>query len=148
MKFAVAAEHGGFTLLQPVIDALMALGHEPILVGPATYVPHDDYPDIAEAVGRAIQSGTAERGVLICGSGVGVTIAANKMVGVRACVCHDLYSAAQGVEHDDMNVLCLGGRVISPELAAELVRAFAGAQFNAAERFVRRLSKVAALEHR
>ena len=107
-----------------------------------------DYPDYAEAVGRAIQSGDADRGVLICGSGVGASVAANKMHGIRAAVCHDTYSAHQGVEHDDMNVLTLGARVIGPEIAVELVRAFVNARFTSDDRHVRRLKKVMAIEAR
>ena len=106
-----------------------------------------DYPDFAQAIGEAIQQGRAERGILMCGSGVGASVAANKMIGIRAGLCHDTYSAHQGVEHDNMNVLCLGARVIGPELMADLVRAYLGANFTGEERHVRRLAKVDAIEH-
>jgi ribose 5-phosphate isomerase B len=124
------------------------LGHELIDLGGDGSDPQDDYPDFAQRLGVAIQDGQADRGILICGSGVGASIAACKMRGVRSAVCHDTYSAHQGVEHDDMNILCLGARVIGPELAAELIRAFITAQFSNGERHVRRLQKVAAIEQR
>lgn len=145
MKFAVAADHGGFPLKQTVIDELRRLGHEALDLGTDSEASVD-YPDFAAAVGRALQDGRAERGVVLCGSGVGAAVAANKLAGVRACLCHDTYSARQGVEHDDMNVLCLGARIIGPSLALELVGAFAGASFQQDPRFVRRLNKVLALE--
>ncbi len=149
MKVAVACDHGGYPLKQTVLEAVRALGHEPLDLG--TYSPESvDYPDFAEKLGRAIQRGEAERGVLMCGSGVGASIAANKMRGVYAAICHDTYSAHQGVEHDDMNVLCLGARIIGPALAAELVRAFLSARFLGGdpgqERHARRVGKVRALE--
>jgi len=147
MKIAVAADHGGFPLKAELIAVLREAGHEPIDLGAHEYLPGDDYPDYAEAVGRAIQSGEAERGIVLCGSGVGACIAANKMRGVRAGVCHDTYSAHQGVEHDDMNVLCLGARIVGTELARELVLAFVNARFKTGEKYRRRLNKVLAIEN-
>ena len=142
MKIAVGADHGGFVLKQIVMEELKEMGHSIVDCGAPTLNPTDDYPDFSRAVGQALQRGDAERGVLICGSGVGAAIAATKMRGVRACVCHDTYSAHQGVEHDDMNVLALGARVVGDELAKEIVQAFASARFAGAERFQRRLAKV------
>jgi ribose 5-phosphate isomerase B len=147
VRIAVAADHAGFPLKQVVIDELRRSGHEPVDLGAHDTAPVD-YPDFAEAVGRAVQQGHAARGVLLCGSGVGASVAANKMAGIRSAVCHDTYSAHQGVEHDDMNVLAVGARVIGPELAVEIVRAFAGAKFSGEERHARRLEKVLAIERR
>ena len=147
MIIAIACDHGGFPLKQIVIDVVREAGHEPLDLGtdsPASV----DYPDYAEKIGRALQTGAAERGILMCGSGVGAAIAANKMHGVYAAICHDTYSAHQGVEHDDMNVLCLGARIIGPEVAKELVAAFLSARFSAEERHVRRTLKVRKLEKR
>ena len=146
MKIAVAADHGGFPHKDRVLEIVRAAGHEAVDLGAHELDPADDYPDFAEAVGRAIQDGRAERAVLLCGSGVGACIAANKLDGVRASVCHDVYSAHQGVEHDDMNVLCLGARIIGPALLDDLVQAFLSAELASGERFRRRLDKVAALE--
>ncbi|BAM04810.1 RpiB/LacA/LacB family sugar-phosphate isomerase [Phycisphaera mikurensis] len=146
MKVAVAADHGGFSHKQRVVEIVRAAGHEAVDLGAHELDPADDYPDFAERVGRAIQRGEAERAILLCGSGVGACIAANKLDGVRASVCHDVYSAHQGVEHDDMNVLCLGARIIGPALLDDLVEAFLKAELAAGERFRRRLDKVAALE--
>jgi ribose 5-phosphate isomerase B len=146
MKIAVGADHGGFSLKADIIELLQKAGHEVLDVGAYTLDLSDDYPDFARAVGLAVQRGDAERGIIICGSGVGACVAANKLRGVRAGICHDTYSAHQGVEHDDMNVLCLGARVVGVELARELVRAFVGAQFSGAERHARRLAKVTAME--
>ncbi len=146
MRIAVGADHGGFILKNVIMNDLAALGHVVVDCGADRLDPADDYPDFSRTVGEAIQRGEADRGVLICGSGVGASIAATKMQGVRACVCHDTYSAHQGVEHDNMNVLALGARIIGDELAKELVRAFVSAQFSGAERFVRRLNKVLAIE--
>ncbi len=146
MRIAVGADHGGFILKNLIMSDLAALGHTVVDCGADQLNPTDDYPDFSRAVGEAIQRGEAERGVLVCGSGVGASIAATKMRGVRACVCHDTYSAHQGVEHDNMNVLALGARVIGDELAKELVRAFVSAQFSGEERHVRRLNKVLAIE--
>ncbi len=147
MRIAVATDHAGFPLKQPIIDELRRLGHDTLDLGTDSEAPVD-YPDYAEAAGSAVRSGRAERAVLICGSGVGASVAANKVPGVRAAVCHDTYSAHQGVEHDDMNVLTLGARVIGLALAIELVGAFVGAQFSGEERHVRRLNKVLAIEAR
>jgi ribose 5-phosphate isomerase B len=145
MKVAVGADHAGFPLKRDVIERVCAAGHEAIDCGTDSTEPVD-YPDIAAAVGHAIQQGRAERGVLLCGSGVGAAIAATKMRGIRSGVCHDTYSAHQSVEHDDVNVLALGARVIGPELALELVSAFLAARYSGEERHQRRLRKVAALE--
>jgi len=146
MKIAVAADHGGLSLKPTLVETLQALGHEVIDLGAHQFDAKDDYPDFARYVGQAIQHGQAERGIVICGSGVGASVAANKLTGVRAAVCHDTYSAAQGVEHDDMNVLCIGARIIGEALARQLVTAFVSANFDTDERFVRRLDKVKALE--
>ena len=129
-----------------VLAELEALGHEAVDLGTDTDAVRIDYPDKARELGDAIRGGEAERGVLVCGSGVGASVAASKLPGVRAAVCHDTYSARQGVEHDDMNVLCLGSEVVGAELAAELVRAFLQARFDGGERYVRRLEKVERLE--
>ena len=145
MKIAVAADHAGFPLKDQVLQAVARAGHEIVDLGTYSTDPVD-YPDYARAVGEAIQQGQAERAVLLCGSGVGACVAANKMVGVRGGVCHDTYSARQGVEHDDMNVLCLGARIIGPELITELVGAFLKAKFTGEERHVRRLAKIKAIE--
>ncbi|HEX5478283.1 MAG TPA: ribose 5-phosphate isomerase B [Dehalococcoidia bacterium] len=147
MRVAVATDHAGFPLKAPIIEELRSLGHDVVDLGTDSTEPVD-YPDYAEAAGEAVRSGRAERAVLICGSGVGASVAANKVEGVRAAVCHDTYSAHQGVEHDDMNVLTLGARVIGPALAIELVDAFVRAKFSGEERHVRRLSKVRAIEAR
>lgn len=146
MKVAFAADHAGWMLRARIVEELTAMGHEPVDCGPRAIDPGDDYPDRSEAVGRAVLEGRADRGVVVCGSGVGAAVAANKLRGVRACMCHDSFSARQGVEDDDMNVLCLGARVIGEELAAELLRDFLGARFSGAERHRRRLGKVDALE--
>ena len=146
MKIAIGADHGGFSLKQAIVDEVRKLGHIVVDCGALGYDAKDDYPDFARAVGAAIQRGDAERGIVLCGSGVGASIAATKMRGIRAALCHDTYSAHQGVEHDDMNVLCLGARIIGDELARELVRAFLSAKFDANERFQRRLNKVLEIE--
>jgi len=146
MRVAFASDHAGWPLRSRVFAELAALGHELVDVGSPEMVPGDDYPDVALAVSRAITSERAERGVLVCGSGVGAAIAANKVAGIRACMCHDSFSARQGVEDDDMNILCLGARVIGEELAADLIRDFLGATFSGAERHRRRVEKIAALE--
>lgn len=145
MKVAVACDHGGFPLKEAVLETVRLAGHEAIDLGTNSSEPVD-YPDYAEKVGRAIQHAEADRGILICGSGVGAAIAASKMRGIRAGVCHDTYSAHQSVEHDDVNVLALGARVIGPELTVELVRAFLGARFTGDDRHVRRVEKVLNLE--
>jgi RpiB/LacA/LacB family sugar-phosphate isomerase len=147
MRIAVAADHAGLDRKNEVAAALRADGHEVIDLGTFDTTPVD-YPDFAELLGRTVVDGGAERGVLVCGSGVGAAVAANKIPGVRAGLCHDSYSAHQGVEHDDMNVLVLGGRVIGSELAKELARIFLAARFSGEERHVRRLAKVRAIEAR
>ncbi len=145
MKVAVAGDHAGYPLKEEIIASLTKSGHEVLDLG--TYSTDSvDYPDFAQALGKAIQTGEAERGILICGSGVGACVAANKMRGVRAGLCHDTYSAHQGVEHDDTNVLCLGARVIGSAVADELVKAFLSARFTGEERHLRRLKKVERLE--
>ena len=145
MKFVVACDHAGFPLKQRVIDEITAFGHAVADLGAYDAEP-SDYPDFAASVAAEVSQGSAERGVLVCGSGVGVSVAANKVFGVRASMCHDTFSARQGVEDDDMNVLCIGARIIGPELAAEVVRAFVRAKFSGAERHRRRLQKVQAIE--
>jgi RpiB/LacA/LacB family sugar-phosphate isomerase len=147
MRLALGADHAGFELKEKVLSLLAELGHEALDLGTHDVQPVD-YPDYAEAVGRAVIEGRAERGIVICGSGVGASVAANKVRGIRAGLCHDTYSAHQGVEHDNMNVLVLGSRVIGPELARELVRAFLAARFANEERHRRRLAKVEAMEAR
>jgi ribose 5-phosphate isomerase B len=148
MRIAVAADHAGFELKTRLADDLRRLGHEVEDLGAHSFVPDDDYTDYAAAVARAVSGRRAERGLLICGSGVGASVAANKLRGVRACVCHDTYSAHQGVEHDDVNVLVLGARIIGPALATELVGTFLNARFSGEERHVRRLKKIQDLEAR
>lgn len=149
MKVAVACDHAGFPLKEVVIETVLAAGHEVIDLGTFS-IEAVDYPDYAEKIGETIQSGEAERGVLLCGSGVGASIAANKMNGVYSAVCHDTYSAHQGVEHDDMNVLALGSRIVGPELVRELVSAFLAARFlgndPGQERHKRRVGKVRMIE--
>lgn len=146
MKIAVAGDHAGFELKNHIYELLGEMGGEVLDLGAKTFEAGDDYPDFAEALGNAIASGKAERGVLICGSGVGASIAANKIRGVRAAICHDTYSAHQGVEHDDMNVLVLGSRVIGTALAEDLVKAFLQAKFTNEPRHARRLEKVKRIE--
>jgi ribose 5-phosphate isomerase B len=146
MRVAFASDHAGWPLRARIFDELAAGGHEVVDVGSAERVPGDDYPDAAAAVADAVVLGRAERGLLVCGSGVGACVAANKVVGIRAAMCHDSFSARQGVEDDNMNILCLGARVIGEELAAELVRDFLAARFSGAERHRRRLGKIAAME--
>ena len=144
MRLAVAFDHRGVHLRAAVLESLA--GHDVTDLGTDTDAVRIDYPDKAREVGEEIQSGRAERGVLVCGSGVGAAVAACKMLGIRAAICHDSYSAHQGVEHDDMNVLCLGSEVVGPSLAQELVEAFLGAIFNGGDRYVERLEKVARME--
>ncbi len=146
MRVAVAFDHRGVKLRERLLDELAALGHEAVDLGTDKPEPRIDYPDKAREIGETIKSGDAERAVFVCGSGVGASVAANKLAGIRAAVCHDIYSAHQGVEHDDMNVLCLGSEVIGAELAAELVRAFVSARFDGDERYVRRLEKIEEME--
>lgn len=147
MKIVLGSDHAGLALKQEIAALLQKDGHDVLDVGTHSTAPVD-YPDFAEAVGKAVLEGLAERGVLVCGSGVGASVAANKIPGIRAAVCHDVYSAHQGVEHDDMNVLVLGGRIVGPALAQELVRAFVSARFSNEERHVHRLEKVKAIERR
>ena len=146
MNVAVGTDHAGFVLKATIVEAINALGHSVLDCGAMRIEPDDDYPDFAAAVSRAILEGRAERGVLLCGSGVGASVAANKFVGIRSALCHDTFSARQGVEDDDMNVISLGARVIGPSLAAEVVRAFTAATFSGLERHVRRLAKIHAIE--
>lgn len=146
MRIAIAADHAGVDLKRVLLGHIRALGHEPIDLGGDGSNPADDYPDYAVKVGEEVRSGAAERGVLVCGSGVGVSIAANKIPGIRAAVCHDEYSAHQGVEHDDMNVLVLGARVVGEAVARELVARFLEASFSGEPRHARRLAKIAAIE--
>jgi ribose 5-phosphate isomerase B len=148
MRIAVGADHAGTPLNDAAIAELRRLGHDVVDLGTHDPSQPDDYPDYAAAVAEEVVSGRCERGLLICGSGVGVSVAANKFPGIRAAMCHDIYSAHQGVEHDDMNVLCLGARVIGSELMLDLVRAFVAARFTSEERHRRRLAKIAALERR
>ena len=149
MKIAIGCDHGGFPLKDTVIEAVKAGGHEVIDVGAYT-AESSDFPDFAKLVGEKIQSGEVERGILICGSGIGAAIAANKMKGIYASICHDTYSAAQGVAHDAMNVLCMGGRVIGPELVGVIVPAFLNARYlgedKGGERYARRVGKIKAIE--
>ncbi|HEU5362904.1 MAG TPA: RpiB/LacA/LacB family sugar-phosphate isomerase [Gaiellaceae bacterium] len=144
MKVAVAFDHRGVHLREAVLEVLA--GHDVVDLGTHTDEVRIDYPDKAREVGEAIQRGAVERAVLVCGSGVGASVAACKLTGIRAAICHDTYSAHQGVEHDDMNVLCLGSEVVGPSLARELVHAFLNATFNGGERYVARLLKVAEME--
>jgi ribose 5-phosphate isomerase B len=146
MNVAVACDHGGYPLKIRAIEELRRLGHTVSDLGGNGGNPLDDYPDYAEAVAKAIQSGQVERAVLLCGSGAGVCVAANKFIGIRAATCHDSFSAHQCVEDDNCNVLCIGARVVGPELAAELVRDYIGAKFSGAERHKRRLAKIAEFE--
>ncbi len=141
MRIALAVDHAGVPLRETVLQAVLDAGHEVRDLG-----HHDDYPDVALAVGRAIDAGDAERAILVCGSGAGVSIAASKLPGVRAATCHDHYTAAQCVTHDDCNVLCLGARVIGPAIATELTTAFCGARFSGEERHVRRVGKILVME--
>ena len=146
MRIAVGADHGGYNLKLEITELLEGLGHDVVDVGAHALEPSDDYPDFARAVGECIATKRVERGIMICGSGVGACVAANKVRGVRAGICHDTYSAHQGVEHDDMNVLCLGARIVGSALARELASAFMSARFTGEERHQRRLDKVLAME--
>jgi ribose 5-phosphate isomerase B len=145
LRVALGADHGGFSLKNELVTRLHET-FEVLDLGSRTFDRDDDYPDFALAVAQAVASGQAQRGILVCGSGVGACIAANKVRGARACLCHDTYSAHQGVEHDDMNILCLGARVVGTELAGELVEAFLKANFSGETRHRRRLEKVLAIE--
>lgn len=145
MRIALGCDHGGFPLKQRIVSVIQAAGHTVVNCGTDSDCTVD-YPDYALRVGQIIVAGEADRGILLCGSGVGISVAANKIPGIRAGVCHDIYSAHQGVEHDDMNVLCLGARIVGEEVAVELVRAFINAQFTREERHLRRLNKVLQIE--
>jgi ribose 5-phosphate isomerase B len=147
MRIVIGSDHAGFALKSKMGDVVRALGHDVLDIGAFNENP-SDYPDFAELVGHAIAEGKSDRGVLVCGSGVGVSVAANKIYGIRAAVCHDTYSAHQGVEHDDMNILVLGSRIIGEKLAEDLVKSFLSAKFTNEVRHVRRLNKVKALEAR
>jgi ribose 5-phosphate isomerase B len=146
MNVAVGTDHAGFALKATIVEAISALGHSVVDCGAMRVEADDDYPDFAAAVSRAVLDGRAERGVLLCGSGVGASVAANKFVGIRSALCHDTFSARQGVEDDAMNVLTLGARVVGPALAVELVNAFLRAHFSGAERHRRRLAKIESFE--
>jgi RpiB/LacA/LacB family sugar-phosphate isomerase len=147
MKIVIGSDHAGFKLKNTMGDLVRSLGHSVLDVGAFNENP-SDYPDFAEAVGRAVLDGRAERGVLICGSGIGASVAANKLIGIRAGICHDTYSGHQGVEHDNMNVLVMGSRVVGEKLAEDVVKAFLAANFTNEERHVRRLAKIHAMEER
>ena len=151
MKIAIGCDHGGYPLKDGIVAQLKSLGHEVVDVGAFTFDAKDDYPDFAQGVARAVQEKKAEKGIILYGSGVGACITANKLKGVRACLCHDTYSAAQGVAHDDMNVLCLGGRVVGVELAVVLIQAFLGAEYQGnkagGERLARRVGKIHKIEN-
>jgi RpiB/LacA/LacB family sugar-phosphate isomerase len=147
MKLGIAADHGGFEMKQQIAGLLGAEGHEVVDFGNKVQDAHDDYPDFAIPLARAVAAGVVERGVLLCGSGIGASVAANKIEGVRAAVCHDDFSARQGVEDDDMNILCLGGRTTGIAVAWDCVTSFLGAKFSGADRHVRRLAKVDAIRN-
>jgi len=146
MRVAVAFDHRGVKLRERLLEVVAALGHEAVDLGTDKPEPRIDYPDKAREIGEAIRSGEAERAVFVCGSGVGASVAANKLPGIRAAICHDAYSAHQGVEHDDMNVLCLGSEVVGEELAVDLTHTFLSARFDGGERYVRRLEKIEEME--
>ena len=148
MRIALGSDHAGFEMKGSLLEFVKSLGEETVDVGAHRFDPADDYPDFAVAVGEAVRAGKADRGILICGSGVGASVAANKVRGVRAGLCHDCYSAHQGVEHDEMNVLVLGARVIGIELARDIVRQFLGVKFSGDPRHQRRLAKVNELERK
>lgn len=147
MLIGIATDHGGFELKQKIIDRLRAAGHQILDFGAHQLTPEDDYPDFVTPLGQAVAAGKVDRGVAVCGSGVGASVCANKIHGVRACLIEDNFSARQGVEDDNLNLLCLGGRIQGPELAWDLIQTFLKAEFSGAERHKRRLAKVAALEN-
>jgi ribose 5-phosphate isomerase B len=147
MKVIIGADHGGFALKRELSEVLRLAGHDVIDIGAHCYDQADDYPDFSLAVARGVARGEGERGIILCGSGVGASVAANKIIGIRAGLCHDTYSARQGVEHDDMNVLCLGGRVVGAALAADLMLAFLNARYSGEERHARRLEKLLAADN-
>ena len=146
MRVAVAFDHRGVKLRERVLEEIVRAGHEPVDLGTDAAEPRIDYPDKAREVGEAIRDGVAERGILVCGSGVGASVAASKLAGIRAAICHDTYSAHQGVEHDDMNILCLGSEVVGPSLTRDLVTTFLGARFDGGERYVKRLKQIEDIE--
>jgi ribose 5-phosphate isomerase B len=146
MKIVIGADHAGFELKDYIAGELKENGHEIVDVGAYEYDKDDDYPDFAEAVARAVAAGRGERGIVVCGSGVGACVTANKIKGIRACLCHDIYSATQGVEHDDMNVLCLGGQIVGKLLSLKLVHGFLSAEYIGSGRYKRRVDKILALE--
>jgi ribose 5-phosphate isomerase B len=146
MRVAVAFDHRGVKLRERVLEEVVRAGHEPVDLGTDAPEPLIDYPDKARELGETIRNGGAERGIFVCGSGVGASVAASKITGIRAAICHDSYSAHQGVEHDNMNVLCLGSGVIGADLAGELVHAYLSAKFDGGERYVRRLEKIEEME--
>jgi ribose 5-phosphate isomerase B len=146
MKISIGTDHGGFELKKHLLEVITSSGYDVLDKGAHKFDPNDDYPDFAKLVAKSIQKGETTKGIIICGSGVGASITATKFKGVRAAICHDTYSAAQGVEHDDMNVLCLGARVITVSLAVKIVLKFLEAQFDPDTRFVRRLNKVIEIE--
>jgi ribose 5-phosphate isomerase B len=146
MRLGIATDHGGFGLKQELLARLHAAGHDVIDFGAHSLKPEDDYPDFVIPLAEAVATGNVERGLAVCGSGVGAAVCANKIKGVRACLIHDHFSARQGVEDDHMNILCMGGRTVGPEVAWDLVQAFLAAEYGRAERYLRRLDKIAALE--
>ena len=147
MRISVAADHNGYELKNEISEILKREGHDVIDIGPHSLDPLDDYPDFAKPLAKSVSSGETDRGIMVCGSGVGASVAANKVKGVRAAVCHDIYSAHQGVEHDDMNVLCLGSRIVGTEVVREFVSAFITAEYTNEERHARRLNKVIEMEN-
>ena len=147
MRISVAADHNGYELKNEISEILKRAGHDVIDIGPHSLDPLDDYPDYAKPLAESVSSGETNRGIMVCGSGVGASVAANKIKGVRAAVCHDIYSAHQGVEHDNMNVLCLGSRIVGIEVVRELVSAFISAEYTNEERHARRLTKVIEMEN-
>ena len=147
MRISVAADHNGYELKNEISETLKRDGHDVIDMGPHYLDPSDDYPDYAKPLAESVSSGETERGIMVCGSGVGASVAANKVKGVRAAVCHDIYSAHQGVEHDNMNILCLGSRIVGTEVVRELVSAFISAEYTNEERHARRLNKVIEMEN-
>ena len=147
MRISVAADHNGYELKNEISEILKRDGHDVIDIGPHSLDPLDDYPDFAKPLAKSVSSGETDRGIMVCGSGVGASVAANKVKGVRAAVCHDIYSAHQGVEHDDMNVLCLGSRIVGTEVVRELVSAYISAVYTNEERHARRLNKVIEMEN-
>ena len=147
MRISVAADHNGYELKNEISEILKRDGHDVIDIGPHSLDPLDDYPDFAKPLAKSVSSGETDRGIMVCGSGVGASVAANKVKGVRAAVCHDIYSAHQGVEHDNMNILCLGSRIVGTEVVRELVSAFITAEYTNEERHARRLNKVIEMEN-